>query len=705
MLNDSVMRSVSMADVKDTVGDLKLSWTREKTGLMNSDINAQPQDYVVLDGKTVRVKKSIKLGASYDNSDGGNILSQHPLKASDSFEDNRHSEVNVAYLKKALGDAESVISRQGKELSLQARRILELEAFIVSLDLGSASASILNGGSVIRRPGSAGPRSAVSLHRSASEGTSITSAAPLGLSTVYSTSALGHNQVDVQSAAAAASSSLAPLPLSLALDGAAIENTSNTTTTTHSSKNKPQYFFASPTPGSGPSGPSGGLDADRARLSPAARSGAGAQLQLPHLERLDANNAVTTVVTAMIGDTDGSNGPNPLLPKNLGDSLAADGALSLGDISSSSSTGGAGGTAPEGGASSSTSSITRRKRQPPESLAQRLALGSSERRKLHSVSKHTGAGSGTAGAAAVGDNLAAAAAAATMPLPSTGLGLGGLIADNSTGSSVGGDYAAATLSAIPQTATAASSSSSSSSSSYLARRLLTARNHNPPLTVQASPDAAADAYAAINMPRFSPHSSAGRAPTAVAAAAAPAVSFFWKEKKALAAASGKPDVFLFIAHDNPQLGKAVATQLSAQYSSPASSSSSSSGGGGGGGGGMQCMIECKDKASPVPNTHFLLGRMVFSGDFGAIEGAEMLQPRGSGCIVVADLRAVRGDIKQLTTHHRSDIIEIDLLNLPHGFSVPIRNEMVRFNSFLLFILFLLLENLLNKLVTHLSFPM
>ena len=219
------------------------------------------------------------------------------------------------------------------------------------------------------------------------------------------------------------------------------------------------------------------------------------------------------------------------------------------------------------------------------------------------------------------------------------------------------------------TTNTASSHSSASSSSFLARKLSSARGHPYPVGASSptksdstvSPTTEVITVSAVSG-LFSPHSSAV---TPVAPSSVP-VSYFWRDSKAAQKVALQPDIFLFVAHDNPQLGKTVAAQLSQSDLKQATSP---------GGGGMGCMFECKDRAVPV-NTHFILGKIAFSGDYGTVEGADDQQPRGSACIVVTDLRAVRGDIKQLPTRSRGDIVEIDLVNVPPGFSVPLSSEEV-----------------------------
>ena len=281
-----------------------------------------------------------------------------------------------------------------------------------------------------------------------------------------------------------------------------------------------------------------------------------------------------------------------------------------------------------------------RKRGPPASLMQRLALGATERRKLSS-------------------SKAAPAEASLRKIGKdkepTVLVLVRQFSDESQQDTL--------------TTNTASSHSSASSSSFLARKLSSARRHPYPVGASSptksdstvSPTTEVITVSAVSG-LFSPHSSVV---TPVAPSCVP-VSYFWRDSKAAQKVALQPDIFLFVAHDNPQLGKTVAAQLSQSDLKQATSP---------GGGGMGCMFECKDRAVPV-NTHFILGKIAFSGEYGAVEGADDQQPRGSACIVVTDLRAVRGDIKQLPTRSRGDIVEIDLVNVPPGFSVPLSSEEV-----------------------------
>jgi len=205
-----------------------------------------------------------------------------------------------------------------------------------------------------------------------------------------------------------------------------------------------------------------------------------------------------------------------------------------------------------------------------------------------------------------------------------------------------------------------SGSSQGSGSSHLVRRLLHARSlsQSSAFSEISSPgssegyDDAADASA----PCYCPPSREMLSPVEVAAAES--VRFYWKDKQG---------IHLFIAHDNPQLGKTVHSFIVCSKGGPNSSAASA---------GMQCMLEFKDQSEPSQKTVFLLGTIIYSGPFSGIEDAEVLQPRGSACLVVGDIRAVRGDVKQLATRTPrggGDIVEIDLLSdhVPAGFAVPL----------------------------------
>jgi hypothetical protein len=111
--------------------------------------------------------------------------------------------------------------------------------------------------------------------------------------------------------------------------------------------------------------------------------------------------------------------------------------------------------------------------------------------------------------------------------------------------------------------------------------------------------------------------------------------------------------FLFIAHDNPQLGSTVASQLAIDSS------------------GMNIMLESKDD---LGLTKFLLARIVFSGDVECVEDAELSAPRGSQFLVCHDIKAVKGDIKAFPTRVKGDILEIGLGNMPPDCYVDISSD-------------------------------
>jgi hypothetical protein len=91
--------------------------------------------------------------------------------------------------------------------------------------------------------------------------------------------------------------------------------------------------------------------------------------------------------------------------------------------------------------------------------------------------------------------------------------------------------------------------------------------------------------------------------------------FKWKANK---------ESLLFILHDNPQIGLTVAGQISSGSRL------------------MDIMIESKDDKNI---THFILGRIIFSGSMEGISGADPANPRGSQCLVCSSLTGYRADIK------------------------------------------------------------
>jgi len=122
----------------------------------------------------------------------------------------------------------------------------------------------------------------------------------------------------------------------------------------------------------------------------------------------------------------------------------------------------------------------------------------------------------------------------------------------------------------------------------------------------------------------------------------PTIVFKWKK---ICSSSGKgkemksPTPFLFIAHDNPQLGNTVASQLNVDSD------------------GMHIMLETKDEKGI---TYFILGTIVYSGDISTVECAELSNPRGSQFIICTDMNGIKADIKNFPTRANGDINEIGL---------------------------------------------
>ena len=103
-------------------------------------------------------------------------------------------------------------------------------------------------------------------------------------------------------------------------------------------------------------------------------------------------------------------------------------------------------------------------------------------------------------------------------------------------------------------------------------------------------------------------------------------------------ASNNGTVYLFIAHDNPQVGATVATRLKTE-------------------GSMHVMLESKEDSGL---TCFLLGSIVYSGNIEGVEYADLQMPRGSQFIVCSRMTAYRADISAFPSRVRGDISEIDL---------------------------------------------
>lgn len=105
-------------------------------------------------------------------------------------------------------------------------------------------------------------------------------------------------------------------------------------------------------------------------------------------------------------------------------------------------------------------------------------------------------------------------------------------------------------------------------------------------------------------------------------------------------AASTPGVFLFIAHDNPQLGTTIAARIT---SGDAKS--------------VHVMVESKDDHGL---TRFLIGEIVFSGDIEGVQDARLENPRGSQFLIVTKMRAVCASIESFPKRVRGDISEIDM---------------------------------------------
>lgn len=115
--------------------------------------------------------------------------------------------------------------------------------------------------------------------------------------------------------------------------------------------------------------------------------------------------------------------------------------------------------------------------------------------------------------------------------------------------------------------------------------------------------------------------------------------FQWRDGLSNVNKDGTLKFYLFIAHDNPQLGYSVSSQLVTD------------------GSGMKLMIESKDENNL---TYFLIATIVYSGDVDGVEGADSINPRGSQFIVCTDLQAIKADIKSFPIRTMGDIQEIKM---------------------------------------------
>ena len=95
-----------------------------KSYLETSDINSQPQDYVVSNGQKYRVNRSPRVP----------IDSRHPgcesTHSVNSDLDDNQNDVNI--LKEALENADMIIARQNNEIRRQSQQIQKLEAALAS---------------------------------------------------------------------------------------------------------------------------------------------------------------------------------------------------------------------------------------------------------------------------------------------------------------------------------------------------------------------------------------------------------------------------------------------------------------------------------------------------------------------------------------------------------------------------------------------
>lgn len=110
--------------------------------------------------------------------------------------------------------------------------------------------------------------------------------------------------------------------------------------------------------------------------------------------------------------------------------------------------------------------------------------------------------------------------------------------------------------------------------------------------------------------------------------------FVWSEHASKSAC-------LFIAHDNPQLGKTVHSMLANQ-------------------GHVLGMLESHNGHG---TGHFLLGEIIFSGEVEDVQGMAEGEQRGSLCLILTNLTSTCCDVKALPTRTKGDIIEVDLTGL------------------------------------------
>jgi hypothetical protein len=113
--------------------------------------------------------------------------------------------------------------------------------------------------------------------------------------------------------------------------------------------------------------------------------------------------------------------------------------------------------------------------------------------------------------------------------------------------------------------------------------------------------------------------------------------FKWNQKQS----------YLFIAHDNPQLGSTVSTHLRTDPNRT-----------------MECVFESKEESG---TTCFITGQIIYSGPFEGIEGAVVdtdssKTQRGSQCLVAVNMKGYKCDLKALPhrNQQKGEIIELDI---------------------------------------------
>ena len=127
--------------------------------------------------------------------------------------------------------------------------------------------------------------------------------------------------------------------------------------------------------------------------------------------------------------------------------------------------------------------------------------------------------------------------------------------------------------------------------------------------------------------------------------------FKWKQKNRAALEAGSCP-FLFIAHDNPQVGNTINSQISSE-------------------GFMNIMLESKDESDV---TRFLVGKIIYSGDIESIEDVDLKNPRGSQFLICKDLQAIQCSVQSFPTRSRGDILEIGMDGLPKNCYIDVSSE-------------------------------